>query len=389
MAGTVWHRIFAEWGLGGWPEGESKKNWNRLAASLNADHIETPLLMNAPDSEFLGSMALFTSLENLHKPGELYIYPNELHIKNQPRHRYEIYERNVDWFRFWLEGEKDSSPEENDQYSRWETLRKTGHKARRTACRTSESLPSHRRWLECTEAHPSDVRATRRMSRLLPPYASAAVRDRNRLHKRVRGNAGHGIRQAYDLRLFVFHGYHLLPIGFSSAEKSGGGIAEPAPRQPRLFQMEFWENCPPNSRDGKAMLQGARFLASVRSAILHLRRLRPTIVEKLPRPQCPHGSNLMFLVRSSSDGNSLRRETSGARAMNAFRRRLRISDGTIPEKSAAHQGSPLIRPDELFSRDSIKIFEKIPVQIRITAFDWQSGAKAHTGNLSSQAFESG
>jgi dipeptidyl aminopeptidase/acylaminoacyl peptidase len=125
MAGTVWHRIFAEWGLGGWPEGESKKNWNKLAASRNADHIETPLLMNSPDSEFLGSMALFTSLENLHKPVELYIYPNELHIKNQPKHRYEIYERNVDWFRFWLEGEKDSSPQKNDQYSRWEMLRET------------------------------------------------------------------------------------------------------------------------------------------------------------------------------------------------------------------------------------------------------------------------
>jgi dipeptidyl aminopeptidase/acylaminoacyl peptidase len=123
MAGTVWHEIFAEWGLGGWPEGESKKNWEKLSASLNADKIETPLLMNSPDSAFLNSMALFTSLESLHKPVELYIYPNELHIKNQPKHRYDIYERNVDWFRFWLEGEKDSSPLKKDQYSGWEALR--------------------------------------------------------------------------------------------------------------------------------------------------------------------------------------------------------------------------------------------------------------------------
>jgi dipeptidyl aminopeptidase/acylaminoacyl peptidase len=125
MAGRNWHKIFAKWGLSGWPEGESKKNWDRLAASLNADHIETPLLMNSPDSEFLGNMALFTSLEKLHKPVELYIYANELHIKNQPKHRYEIYERNVDWFQFWLEDHKDSSPEKRDQYSRWEELRDT------------------------------------------------------------------------------------------------------------------------------------------------------------------------------------------------------------------------------------------------------------------------
>jgi dipeptidyl aminopeptidase/acylaminoacyl peptidase len=125
MAGRNWHRIFKKWGLGGWPEGESKRSWVKLAASLNADHIETPLLMNSPDSEFLGNMALFTSLEELHKPVELYIYENEHHIKNQPRHRYEIYERNIDWFRFWLQGEKDSSAEKRDQYSRWEKLRET------------------------------------------------------------------------------------------------------------------------------------------------------------------------------------------------------------------------------------------------------------------------
>jgi len=79
--------------------------------------------MNSPDSEFIGNMALFTSLQELHKPVELYIYANELHIKNQPRHRYEIYQRNLDWFRFWLKGEKDVSPENREQFSRWENLR--------------------------------------------------------------------------------------------------------------------------------------------------------------------------------------------------------------------------------------------------------------------------
>ena len=123
MAGRNWHGIFAKWGLGGWPEGESRENWTKLAASLNAAHIETPLLMNSPDSEFIGNMALFTSLQELHKPVELYIYANELHIKNQPRHRYEIYQRNLDWFRFWLKGEKDVSPENREQFSRWENLR--------------------------------------------------------------------------------------------------------------------------------------------------------------------------------------------------------------------------------------------------------------------------
>jgi len=125
MAGGVWHELFAKWGLGGWPEGDSRKNWEALAASLNADRIETPLLMNSADSEFLANLALYTSLEQLHKPVELFIHVNELHVKNQPKHRYEIYERNLDWFRFWLEGEEDASPEKKNQYLRWERLRKS------------------------------------------------------------------------------------------------------------------------------------------------------------------------------------------------------------------------------------------------------------------------
>jgi dipeptidyl aminopeptidase/acylaminoacyl peptidase len=120
MAGRGWHELFAKWGLGGWPEGESKENWEKLAASLNADRIETPLLVNSADSEFLATLALCSALEELRKPVELYIYPNELHIKNQPRHRYEIYERNLDWFRFWLQAEQDPNPDKREQYSRWQ-----------------------------------------------------------------------------------------------------------------------------------------------------------------------------------------------------------------------------------------------------------------------------
>jgi len=123
MAGIGWHELFAKWGLGGWPEGESRRNWEKLAASLNADRIETPLLVNSADSEFLATLALCSALEELRKPVELYLYADELHIKNQPRHRYEIYERNLDWFRFWLQAEQDPNPDKRGQYSRWQRLR--------------------------------------------------------------------------------------------------------------------------------------------------------------------------------------------------------------------------------------------------------------------------
>ncbi len=95
-----------------------------LSPVLNADHINAPLLMNAADSEFITDLALFTSLQELRKPVELFIYANELHFKNQPKHRYEIYERNLDWFRFWLQDQEDPNPEKAEQFARWRELRK-------------------------------------------------------------------------------------------------------------------------------------------------------------------------------------------------------------------------------------------------------------------------
>src|SRR5262249_56435562 len=85
--------------------------------------VEAPLLVNTADSEFISNLPLVTSLEQLGKPVELFVYPNELHIKNQPKHRLEIYERNLDWLRFWLKDEEDPNQAKSQQYSRWRRLR--------------------------------------------------------------------------------------------------------------------------------------------------------------------------------------------------------------------------------------------------------------------------
>jgi len=124
MGGSSWHKIFSDWGVGGWPEGESSANWHRLSPALNAEHVDAAFLANAADSEYIGGLQFFTSLQQLGKPVEMFIYPNELHIKNQPKHRYEIYERNVDWFKFWLKGEEDPNSAKAEQYARWRELRK-------------------------------------------------------------------------------------------------------------------------------------------------------------------------------------------------------------------------------------------------------------------------
>jgi dipeptidyl aminopeptidase/acylaminoacyl peptidase len=106
------------------PHGGSATNWQKMSAALNAGSVNTPLLINAADSEYTYCMELVTILRTLKKPVEMFIYPDERHEKNQPKHRYSIYERNIDWFNFWLKGEEDPDPAKAEQYARWRELRK-------------------------------------------------------------------------------------------------------------------------------------------------------------------------------------------------------------------------------------------------------------------------
>jgi hypothetical protein len=39
------------------------------------------------------------------------------------------FERQVDWFKFWLKHEEDSAPSKRDQYDRWNRLREATRKS--------------------------------------------------------------------------------------------------------------------------------------------------------------------------------------------------------------------------------------------------------------------
>jgi hypothetical protein len=100
---------------------------------LNAERVQAPLLSNIAESEYLAELQFLVSLQQLAKPVEIFVYPNELHIKNQPKHRYEIYQRNLDWFNFWLREAEDADSAKAGQYERWRELKKlqTAPEARR------------------------------------------------------------------------------------------------------------------------------------------------------------------------------------------------------------------------------------------------------------------
>jgi hypothetical protein len=121
---------------GGLPYGSTLKNWTDYSVSFNVDKIHAPLLMEemgfgqlfdrrgAPPGNIARTFELFTGLNLLHKPVEYYYYPNEDHQPDHPKARLANLQRNLDWFRFWLQGYERPNPEDADQYVRWRELRR-------------------------------------------------------------------------------------------------------------------------------------------------------------------------------------------------------------------------------------------------------------------------
>ena len=123
MMSNRFRHWFTQWGLIGADDRPVPERFARLSATENVDRIHAPLLINAPDSEYLLSLPLYAAMRDRKKPVEMWVYPDEYHIKIQPKQRYAVYERNLDWFRFWLKGEEDPNPGKREQYERWRKLR--------------------------------------------------------------------------------------------------------------------------------------------------------------------------------------------------------------------------------------------------------------------------
>lgn len=97
--------------------------WAPVSLSVNARHIDTPILMQQADREALLALPAYGALREAGKAVELYIYPDEFHNKWQPAHRLATYERAIDWFAFWLQDKVDPAPQKREQYARWEQMR--------------------------------------------------------------------------------------------------------------------------------------------------------------------------------------------------------------------------------------------------------------------------
>jgi dipeptidyl aminopeptidase/acylaminoacyl peptidase len=132
---------------GGPPSGLTLNNWLKYSISFNLDKINTPLLLEimgqgvherpagAVPLKLAAVSEIFSGLSALKKPVELYYYPDETHSPEHPQARLANLQRNLDWYRFWLQGYERPKPEDPKQYLRWESLRKL-------ELRTDNTLPN-------------------------------------------------------------------------------------------------------------------------------------------------------------------------------------------------------------------------------------------------------
>ena len=93
--------------------------WRPYSFALNADRMATPLLMQLADYEVLTAVHGYTALSSQHQPVDLYFFPDEFHNKWQPKHRAAVFERDLDWFSFWLQGREDPAPKKAAMFARW------------------------------------------------------------------------------------------------------------------------------------------------------------------------------------------------------------------------------------------------------------------------------
>lgn len=100
----------------------AKAFWRQFGVSSNAKDIRAPVLAQVADDEFWVALQSVTALRELNRPVDLYVFPQEHHVKWQPAHRLAVYTRAIDWFDFWLNGVK--APGRPQEIAHWEALRR-------------------------------------------------------------------------------------------------------------------------------------------------------------------------------------------------------------------------------------------------------------------------
>jgi dipeptidyl aminopeptidase/acylaminoacyl peptidase len=116
----------AVWSQIGWPTitQPAPEFWAQVSLAQNPKKLAFPLLMQLSDTEYLPALESYTALRQNGMPVDLFVFPDEYHIKWQPSHRLASFQRSIDWFDFWFKGERPSDARRREEVDRWAALSK-------------------------------------------------------------------------------------------------------------------------------------------------------------------------------------------------------------------------------------------------------------------------
>lgn len=119
---------FAESVMERWQVGsleDTPERWRTMSPVFNRHRIDAPVLFQMSEQEYL--LALEYALPMLQeRKADIYVFADEPHIKFGPKHQMAVYERNLAWFRFWLQGYESPRRYDQDQYAVWRSMRAGG-----------------------------------------------------------------------------------------------------------------------------------------------------------------------------------------------------------------------------------------------------------------------
>jgi len=143
MVGPIAAREFAAQGYPGMRQ-KAVNFWRRFSVVSKAATIRTPILMQLADDSYLGGLESFTALRDARAPVDLFVFPDEYHVKWQPAHRLAIYRRTLDWFDYWLKDTRSQAPDRQLDLVRWDELRRNYARSRITHSASTPTMPPSR-----------------------------------------------------------------------------------------------------------------------------------------------------------------------------------------------------------------------------------------------------
>lgn len=119
---TYQSRLQRYWQLG--TIEETSERWRQISPAFEPGRIRVPVLMQMSEQEYRSSLDYAVPLIRMGR-ADVYAFPHEPHQKYLPRHKLAVYERNLDWFHFWLQSAEDTQPTKHEQYRHWRRMKES------------------------------------------------------------------------------------------------------------------------------------------------------------------------------------------------------------------------------------------------------------------------